>query len=483
MNQAVILAGGKGTRVRYKTKYGKVVKVMLPIDGKPNLERNIEILRDQLSIGSIIMVVSYGAEFIKGYFNNGSELGVEITYVHSDPDQGIADALMLVRDQVDQQFVVILGDEFYFDSNHQSLLQWQNKHSDAVVTFLRTTNPHEIANNYALEFDNDMQVQRLIEKPQKIDQNCLGLGTFILSEKIFSTIAQTPLNPLTNRRELVDAISVLARNKKVYAHELSGAYLNMNTIDDWHFARFLTNKLSFVSKKKSLVIPTYNERDSIAFVINDFKDVVDEIVVVDGGSTDGTVEEVTRLQSDFRIKLVQGAFKGYGDAIRNGVEAVSGDIVTVVEGDASFRSRDINKMFEYIKDCDMVIGTRTTRELICQGANMPVWLRVANILVAKFVELLWISKEPRFTDVGCTYRTFWKSSYDEIKSFFIGIGPEFSPEMMIEFTKNNKRVIEIPVSYYPRIGGSSKHSQSLWGISMTARRMLILTLKKRLARD
>lgn len=482
MNQAVVLAGGKGTRARYKTKYGRVVKVMLPIDGKPNLERNIQILRDQLGIDSFVLVVSYGAQSIKDYFGAGQALGVQIEYVQSDPDQGIADALMLVRNKIDNQFVVILGDEFYLGSNHDTLKQWQGKSVDGVVTFLRTDNPHEIANNYSLDFDQEMKVVQLTEKPTVVEHNCLGLGTFILSPNIFSAIQRTPVNAGTQRRELVDAIATLAEDHRVYAHELSGVYLNMNTIDDWQFARYQTNKLGFADKKKSLVIPTYNERDSIGFVINDFKDVVDEIIIVDGGSTDGTVQEVAKFQNDLRIKLVQGAFKGYGDAIQNGVEAVSGDIVTVVEGDASFRSRDIHKMFEYIKDCDMVIGTRTTRELICQNANMPVWLRIANILVAKFVELLWISKEPRFTDVGCTYRTFWKNSYDEVKSYFTGIGPEFSPEMMIEFTKNNQRVIEIPVSYYPRIGGASKHSKSFWGIAGTARRMLMLTLKKRLSR-
>ena len=96
-------------------------------------------------------------------------------------------------------------------------------------------------------------------------------------------------------------------------------------------------------------------------------------------------------------------------------------------------------MYEYIKDCDMVIGTRTTKELISQAANMSTSLRVANLLVAKFIELLWIKIEPRLTDVGCTYRAFWKSEYDEIKQNFIGLGPEFSPEMIIEFLRNDKR--------------------------------------------
>lgn len=228
-----------------------------------------------------------------------------------------------------------------------------------------------------------------------------------------------------------------------------------------------------------MVIPTYNESKSISFVVNDFKNVVDEIIVADGGSTDDTIEKVSSYKDTCKIKLIQGQFSGYGDAIRNGINAASGDIVIIVEGDATFRSRDIHKMYEYIKDCDMVIGTRTTKQLICQGANMRFWLRIGNVLAAKFIELLWIRSEPRFTDVGCTYRVFWKDAYDEIKHNIIGIGPEFSPEMMIEFMMNNKRVIEIPVSYYKRIGGASKHSKNFWSVLKTAMRMLFLVLKKR----
>jgi glycosyltransferase involved in cell wall biosynthesis len=180
------------------------------------------------------------------------------------------------------------------------------------------------------------------------------------------------------------------------------------------------------------------------------------------------------------LKIIQGKFAGYGEALRNGIDQATGDIVILVEGDATFRSRDIYKMYEYIKDCDMVIGTRTTKELISQAANMSTSLRVANLLVAKFIELLWIKIEPRLTDVGCTYRTFWKSEYDEIKQNFMGLGPEFSPEMIIEFLRNDKRVIEIPVSYYGRIGGASKHSENFLAIFKTGLKMLSLILKKKL---
>lgn len=477
--KAVILAGGKGSRTRVKIKHRDVVKVMLPVNGKPNLERNIEILRDQLGVKSILIVVSYGEELIREHFGDGRDFGVEIEYVQSESGLGIADALSLAQDKVGDYFLVMLADEFYLDFNHSCLKGLDYRDAAAVITYLRKNSPQEIAKNYSLNISDGARVRSLIEKPQKIENNLLGLGTFILNDSIFDYIKKTEPNPRTKRKELIDAISNMAKERNVYAHELKGRYININTIDDWHFAQYLANQSVFSAKKKSLVIPAYNEADSITFVINDFKDAVDEIIVADGGSTDGTIDAVTALGKSCNIKLLRGKFAGYGDAIRKGIEAASGDIVTIVEADATFRSRDIHKIYEYIKDSDMVIGTRTTRQLICQGANMPFWLRVGNVLAAKFIELLWINKEPRFTDVGCTYRTFWKDSYNQIKANFIGSGPEFSPEMMIEFIRNNLRVIEIPVSYYGRIGGLSKHSRGFKGVLKTAAKMLVLVLKKR----
>jgi hypothetical protein len=62
----------------------------------------------------------------------------------------------------------------------------------------------------------------------------------------------------------------------------------------------------------------------------------------------------------------------------------------------------------------------------------------------------------------------------------MGLGPEFSPEMIIEFLRNDKRVIEIPVSYYGRIGGASKYSENFLAIFKTGLKMLSLILKKKL---
>ena len=475
---AVVLAGGKGSRV--KTRSSRQNKTLLKIDNKPILQKNLEIIRDHLGIKSVIIVVGKGQTDIQNYFKNGEMLGLNLEYVESDPNTGIGDALHLVKDKVSETFLVMLGDEFYLDTNHNSILEIDQLDFSAVISFMKTNNLQDIANNYLIHLSNNNKVSELIEKPVHIDNNLLGLGTFVFKKNIFNYLKNIQINKKTKRRELIDAISQLSKNEIVLAHELKGQYVNINTIDNWRFAKYLSNQKNFSKYKKSLVIPSYNEEESIIFVINDFKNLVDEIIVVDGGSQDKTIKKINELNEP-RVKLIQGNFSGYGEAIQNGLEHVSGDIVVLIEGDATFRSRDIQKMYEYLKDCDMVLGTRTTNELINQGANMPIGLRIANLMVAKFVEILWWNyNEPRFTDVGCTYRAFWKTEYDEIKHNFIGKGPEFSPEMMIEFIRNNKRVIEIPVSYYTRLGGKSKHSESKVAILKTGFKMLSLILKKKL---
>ena len=152
----------------------------------------------------------------------------------------------------------------------------------------------------------------------------------------------------------------------------------------------------------------------------------------------------------------------------------------LTEADGSFQSKDIPKFLQYLKDCDMVIGTRTTRQLIEQGANMEGLLRWGNVIVGKLIEGLWWGQE-RFTDVGCTYRAIWKTSYEKIRPYLEASGPDFSPEMMIAVLICRRRIIEIPVSYRQRYGGTSKHSGHFRAHARTAIKMLRRIFHYRLA--
>jgi len=108
--------------------------------------------------------------------------------------------------------------------------------------------------------------------------------------------------------------------------------------------------------KVSVIIPALNEVGSIGAVLNDIpKDRVDEVLVADGGSTDGTVELVTKLG----YSIITQAQKGFGAAIDNGFKQAKGDIVVVLNADGSQNPKDIPKLLDKIDEgYDLVLASR-----------------------------------------------------------------------------------------------------------------------------
>ncbi len=156
----------------------------------------------------------------------------------------------------------------------------------------------------------------------------------------------------------------------------------------------------------TVVLPAFNEEPHIRQAVEDFlaSGVVDEVLVVDNNSRDRTAE-VARSTA---ARLVQEPAQGYGHALRRGLREASGDLVILAEPDGTFVGRDVLKLLAYADDFDMVCGTRTTRELIWTQANMGWFLRVGNLVVAKFLQVLFGG--PSLTDCGCTLRLTHKAA-------------------------------------------------------------------------
>ncbi|MEZ5962734.1 MAG: glycosyltransferase family 2 protein [Planctomycetota bacterium] len=236
----------------------------------------------------------------------------------------------------------------------------------------------------------------------------------------------------------------------------------------------------FRGKSVSLVVPAYNEAETIAAVVSEFRQTphLDEIVVVDNNCTDATAS----LAEAAGARVVRETVPGYGSALMAGMGHAKGDIFVLTEADGSFCAKDLEKLLVYLDDADLVVGTRTTRQMVEQGANMRFLLRWGNVAMAKFLELLWIRpSEPRFTDVGCTYRALHRSTFLAIKDGLRERGPAFSPEMMCAALNARRRVIEIPVTYRRRSGGTSKHSASFRKVARTAFMMFKTICRKRLS--
>lgn len=471
--RAVVAAGGKGERIHPKS--GRTPKVMLATGGKALLTRQLELLRDQLDIRDVHLIVGYLAEKIREAYGDGSAFGMRLQYIENPHiDRGLGTALLVAEPHIHEPFVMLLGDELYLESNHADLLNIDRPYV-AVCGLYRTDDPDMIRRNYAVVIE-DGRIVRLIEKPENPAGPFVGCGTYLFTPEIFHYARATPVSERTRRLELTDILDEAARaTGRVLPCELSGHYLNVNTVQDLNLANFLCRALYFDRNRISLIIPAYNEAAAIGHVIRDFRDHVHEIIVADNQSSDGTGE----IARELGAQVISRPLRGYGDALKQGMEAATGDIFVLVEADATFRANDIGKLLEYLKDADMVIGTRTTRQMIEQGANMDGILRWGNVAVGKLIEVLWWSVEPRFTDVGCTYRAIWRDAYLRIRDYLTRDNAAFSPEMMIELLRVQGRVIEIPVSYYRRRGGESKHSASRWHSVRTGLKMLGVIFEKR----
>jgi glycosyltransferase involved in cell wall biosynthesis len=217
--------------------------------------------------------------------------------------------------------------------------------------------------------------------------------------------------------------------------------------------------VSWRGSRISVVLPTYNERDSIRAAILDFAatNVVDEIIVVNNNAAPGTSQEVAtaveQLPDDTLLREVHEPRQGYGFAIQRGLREASGDYLVVSEPDGTFLGRDTFKLLAYVDDFDVVYGSRTARTFIWRGANMGVWLRWGNWGVAKLMEFLFNSTN--LTDVGCTMRLLRREALAKLDLEFSVGGSAFGPEMMLLSLLHGLRVIQVPVNYLPRIGVSS----------------------------
>jgi glycosyltransferase involved in cell wall biosynthesis len=229
-------------------------------------------------------------------------------------------------------------------------------------------------------------------------------------------------------------------------------------------------------KEVSVVLMTYAERDSIRAVIEGFfaTGVVDEVLVIDNNAQEGTAEEVAATPA----RLVHESRQGYGHATRRGLVEARGDLVILAEPDGTFLPGDITKLLVYSDECDVVFGTRTTREMIWADANMDWFLRWGNWAVAKLVEVLFNTSH--LSDVGCTYRVLRRPMAEHVAATMRVGGSHAGAEIMLLTIVSGARYVEVPINYLPRVGRSSVTGRRLAAVRVGLRMIaLILEFRRR----
>ena len=228
-------------------------------------------------------------------------------------------------------------------------------------------------------------------------------------------------------------------------------------------------------RQVSVVFPAYNEEAGIAGAVADFLAIpaVDEVVVVDNNSRDRTAE----LAAGAGARVVRETAQGYGWALRRGLREAKGDYIILSEPDGTFIGRDVLKLLAYAADFDLVMGTRTTQELIWQEANMGWFLRVGNVVVAKLLQYLFGG--PSLSDCGCTMRLIRREAAVSMNDQLTVGSSHFLPEMVVLALLDGRRVIEVPVNYRGRLG-ESKITGSVTTALKVGLRMIRLILGYRL---
>ncbi len=473
----LIPAAGKGVRARPYTSL--VPKGMLQVNGKPNLERIICLMRDQLGIDEIYMTVGYLSGVIKDYFKDGQWLGVTLHYIdNTELDKGLGWSILLAGRHIKHPCCVMLSDECYVGSNHAELLDIDYEHALATCTVMDADDTKLIKRNYSVHKEGT-RVRNLVEKPQVLENNLLGLGTFILTPDFFPLLADAFEQSVDGYVEFVTFLdSLCSKDPGVLCFEIKGTYVNINDRDSLNLARYYERNITFDENQITLLLYSEGVEENIDFTINRYRRnrSIDTVYVV--VPFVNTVEEKIRSCGADIIRCPQDIVL-YGEKMRYALDRVPGDVIVMAEADYTFPEHDICKLLQYIKEADMVVGTRTTRQLIEQGSDMRGLVRIANILLAKLIEMLWWRREVRISDVGCTFRAMWRSCYDDLKEQLNGNGPELLAEMAVEILNDRKRMIEIPVNYYNRSTAMFEKYRN----RKTFLRILLMIAKKRLMKS
>lgn len=204
----------------------------------------------------------------------------------------------------------------------------------------------------------------------------------------------------------------------------------------------------------SVVIPTHNEAQAISRVIADLPaGLVTEIIVVDSNSNDGTPEIATRMGA----RVVREPRRGYGRACLTGLAAAnSPDVVVFLDGDYSDRPSELPVLLAPIAEgrADITLGSRL-QEKRSAGA-LPWHQALGNRLAAAMIRSLY---RLEISDLG----PFRAGRADVLRALALEETTYGWPvEMILKGTLAGFRVVEVPVSYYPRIG-KSKISGTLKG--------------------
>jgi NDP-sugar pyrophosphorylase family protein len=218
IKHAVLLAGGKGTRMRPFTY--EIPKPMIPVQGRPLIQHLVELLR-KYEVREIVFSVGYMGDKIKEYFGNGSRFGVNITYIEEDKELGTAGPLNLLRDKLTDTFLMFNGDVLANIDLKDFLSFHEDKKGLATIALTAVSNPSRFG-VARLRGDNILE---FVEKPPagKEASNLINAGVYVLEPEVLKYV------PKGRAMMEKDVFPKLAKKGQLFGYYFDGQWFDTGT--------------------------------------------------------------------------------------------------------------------------------------------------------------------------------------------------------------------------------------------------------------
>jgi len=360
--QAVIMAGGFGTRLRPLTSI--IPKPMVPVANKPMMEHVVRLLK-KYGVDELIVLLFYQHEYITKYFGNGEKFGVKIWYILPDGDYGTCGAVSFAKDYIKEENFVVISADIITDFDLQKMIDFHVQ-KNSLVTIGLTSVENPLGYGIVI-YDEEFRIKKFLEKPTwgEVFSDKVNTGIYILNKKVFDYIPQKTFYDFS--KDLFPRL--LLENLPVYACVLDGYWKDVGTLQEYRFCHY-----DVLEKKVDL----YVEGKQLDY--NGNKIVVGENVTIEEGFKCDSLVIIgknTKIGKNVNInRSVIGDNCVIGDdcVIFNSVimnEVIIGKNVSIKESIVAARSKLANNV---VVEVNSVIGEECViQENAHIKANVKIW--------------------------------------------------------------------------------------------------------------
>jgi mannose-1-phosphate guanylyltransferase len=230
--KALILAGGKGTRLRPITK--EIPKPLVPLHDKPIMQHTLELFK-KYGINEIIISIGYKGDKIKEYFGNGKRFGVTITYIEETEPLGTAGPLNLARPYLTDTFVMCNADELKNIDLHEMYMFHKENNAAATIALTTVADPSQ----YGVAKLTGNKILEFIEKPPQgtAPSNLINAGLYILEPSVLDYVQKGASSIERN------VFPQIAHASKLFGFPFSGQWFDTGTLERYEEAMEKWNDL------------------------------------------------------------------------------------------------------------------------------------------------------------------------------------------------------------------------------------------------